>query len=55
MKHAVANADNIDILSIKDYVTFEYQDDLKMYNDTIPWGWRNPQEGWGRGGRSAHS
>lgn len=46
MKHAVANADNFDIISIKDYVTFEYQDDLKMYNDTIPWGWRNPQEGW---------
>jgi hypothetical protein len=46
MQHAVANADNFDIISIKDYVTFEYQDDLKMYNDTIPWGWRNPQEGW---------
>ena len=46
MKHAVANSDNFDIISIKDYVTFEYQDDLKMYNDTIPWGWRNPQEGW---------
>jgi hypothetical protein len=46
MKHAVANADNFDVISIKDYVTFEYQDDLKMYNDTIPWGWRNYQEGW---------
>ena len=46
MKHAVANADNFDIISIKDYVTFEYQDDLKIYSDTIPCGWRNPQEGW---------
>ena len=46
MKHAVANADNFDIISINDYVTSEYQDDLKMYSDTILWGWRNPQEGW---------
>lgn len=46
MKHAVANSDSFDILSIKDYVTFEYQDDLQMRSDSIPWGWNNPQDGW---------
>lgn len=46
MKHAVANATSFDIVSKKDYVTFEYQDDLKMKNDSISWGWDNPQDGW---------
>ena len=46
MKHAVANANSFDIVSINDYVTFEYQDDLQMRNDSIPWGWENPQDGW---------
>lgn len=46
MKHAVANANSFDIISIDDYVTFEYQDDLQMRNDSITWGWQNPQDGW---------
>ncbi len=46
MKHAVANSTNIDIISIEDYVTFEYQDDLKMKSSATPWGWENPQDGW---------
>ena len=46
MKHAVANSNSFDVISIKDYVTFEYQDDLKMRNDSVTWGWQNPQDGW---------
>lgn len=46
MKHAVANSNSFDVVSIKDYVTFEYLDDLKMRNDSITWGWDNPQDGW---------
>ena len=46
MKHAVANANSFDVVSIKDYVTFEYQDDLRMRTATATWGWENEQDGW---------
>jgi hypothetical protein len=46
MQHAVANANSFDVVSINDYVTAEYQDDLQMKTASVTWGWENPQDGW---------
>ena len=46
MMHAVANSDNFDVVSIKDFVTYEYLDDLEVQPDGDSSAWENPQEGW---------
>ena len=46
MTHAVANSDNFDVVSIKDFVTYEYLDDLEVQPEGDSSAWENPQEGW---------
>lgn len=51
--HAVANADHVDINVQKNYVTYEYLDDLQVMQDDLETttatqdvGWENPERGW---------
>lgn len=44
--HAVSNQDNFDILTEKNYVTYEYLDSLQIQSTTSPNGWSSPQQGW---------
>lgn len=44
--HAVANASHTDYVTEREYVTYEYLDDLKIQSASQATGWTNPQEGW---------
>ena len=44
--HAVSNQDNFDILTERNYVTYEYLDSLQIQTTEIPNGWRSPEQGW---------
>ena len=51
--HAVANADQVDINFQRDYVAYEYLDDLEVMQDDLETvtgtqdiGWENPDRGW---------
>lgn len=46
--HAVANSTDVDVNTKKDFVTYEYVDDLQVLssNTTVTTGWENPEEGW---------
>lgn len=46
--HAVANSTDFDINTKKDFVSYEYIDNLQVLsqNTTVTSGWENPQEGW---------
>ncbi len=46
--HGVANSTHFDVNSNKDFVSYEYIDDLQVLsqNTTVTSGWANPQEGW---------
>ena len=50
MTHAVANSTSLDVVSIKDFVTYEYLDDLQVKtnggNTTASTTWDNEQQGW---------
>lgn len=46
--HAVANANSFDVNTQRQYVTYEYQDDLIVQNSSasVTTGWENEQQGW---------
>ena len=44
--HAVANQDNFDILTERNYVTYEFLDSLQIQTADTPNGWASPQQGW---------
>ena len=46
MTHAVANSTSFDVVSIKDFVTYEYLDDLQVQPTGNSSAWENPQQGW---------
>ena len=46
MTHAVANSTSFDVVSIKDFVTYEYLDDLQVHPTGGSSAWENPQQGW---------
>ena len=46
MTHAVANSNSFDVVSIKDFVTYEYLDDLQVQPVGDSSAWENPQQGW---------
>jgi len=43
--HAVANSTDFDINTKKDFVSYEYIDDLQLQSNSSD-GWQNPQQGW---------
>lgn len=44
--HAVANANSFDVNHQKDYVTYDYLDNLRVQDGENTIGWENPQNGW---------
>lgn len=44
--HAVANANSFDVNTQRQYVTYEYMDDLRVQTASSTLGWVNEQQGW---------